>query len=164
MLCDIVKKNSAIKIKIKLPCHENLKAKCQICGIMAILFIFLIFNFYPAGSEFLSSASTKPDCPVVTEDDLLDFFDQNGTRSHWSRPVKDYSRPIAITFVLYFWGIVQVDEKNQELSFMASIYLGWQDELRVWNETFPLNCIKYVVLPIGETTRIWTPNLFFLHT
>ena len=105
----------------------------------------------------------KPECPLVNEDDIFDFFERNGTRSSWTRPVRNFSHPIAVSILFLLWSVVQLDEKSQELTTRASTFISWFDEFRVWNETFPLNCIDSVVLPFGQATKIWTPNICFVN-
>ena len=37
--------------------------------------------------------------------------------------------------------------------------MGWYDEVRVWNTTFPLMCLKSMSLKAGERTEIWLPDV-----
>ena len=53
-----------------------------------------------------------------------------------------------------------MDEKKGKLSnFNKFKFQNWRDELRVWNETFPLLCLDYLVLPHGSETGLWIPDL-----
>ena len=122
--------------------------------------ILTILNFEQIVSDF----QQQTECPLINENDIFDFFERNGTRSSWVRPVRNFSNPIGINFRLSVWGIIQLDEKHQELFVRGGIFITWFDEFRVWNETFPLNCTDTVTLPFGETTKIWTPNIFFINS
>ena len=132
-------------------------------AIFMTLLITLKLLYFVLSDGLPITSVSQPDCPLVNEDDIFDFFERNGTRSSWSRPVKNFSRPIAVTILFSLWSVVQLDEKNQELTTRASTHLYWFDEFRVWNETFPLNCIDSVVLPFGQATKIWTPNICFVN-
>ena len=101
------------------------------------------------------------DCPLVSETEIFEFFKRNGTRTHWTRPVRNFSDPVAITFELYVRSIVLLDEKHQEMFVRGSLFFTWKDEFRIWNNSYLLNCIDTVTLPFGEETNIWTPNIFF---
>ena len=100
-------------------------------------------------------------CPVVTEVDIYDYFQRNGTPSLWVRPVKDFNKPVEINIEFYVRNLVGLDEKNQELFIRGAMFLSWVDEFRAWNTTFPLNCMDTVSLPFGKDTNIWTPSIFF---
>ena len=134
---------------------KNLKIHCLL-GIVLIEFVGLSFSFLLPPLFYPNQT-----CPVVNEIDIFNFFQRNGTPSRWTRPVKDFTTSVGITFELAIRSIVQLDQKNQEIFIRGSIFMFWQDEYRIWNDTFPLNCVDTVTMPFGEETNIWTPNLFF---
>ena len=108
-----------------------------------------------------SYSSSEENCPLVNELDILRFFRENSTVESWIRPVKNFSQPVAILFDFSLRNIIELDEKNQELYVQGWLYIQWYDEFRIWNNTFPLNCIDTVAMPFGHDTKVWTPNIFF---
>ena len=105
--------------------------------------------------------STQQACPVVNENDILKFFNQNSAGSSWIRPVKNFNESVGLMIDLSVRNVVDLDERKQELYIRGYIYLQWYDQFRVWNNTFPLNCMDTVSLPFGKDTKIWTPSIMF---
>ena len=37
--------------------------------------------------------------------------------------------------------------------------MGWYDEFRIWNNSYPHSCVKSIVMPHGEVSGMWLPDV-----
>ena len=54
---------------------------------------------------------------------------------------------------------MNIDEKAGIILFKGYMVIWWFDEFRKWEKVFPYNCTEYLVIPPGEATGIWLPDV-----
>ena len=111
-----------------------------------------------------NSQTEEMDCGNVTEIDIYNFFEQHAPPSHWIRPVKSQNKPVPVNMELAIRSILGLNVLNQELFLTGSVFISWTDEFRIWNTTFPLNCVDTVTLEFGVNTKIWIPDICFFNS
>ncbi|GFO36506.1 neuronal acetylcholine receptor subunit alpha-10 [Plakobranchus ocellatus] len=87
----------------------------------------------------------------------LDLFESYNLES---RPVKNASHSVTITFALGLNQLLDLDEKNQVLTTSVWIYEEWRDEMLTWS---PSKYDGQSALMIPATT-IWLPDIFIFNT
>lgn len=77
-----------------------------------------------------------------------------------SRPVKNASHTVQVTFALALNQLLDLDEKNQILSTSVWIYEEWQDEMLRWS---PSNYDGQQAIMIPADS-VWLPDIFIFNT
>ena len=105
--------------------------------------------------------SSEANCSNVTisEKSIFDFFQSKEKIKDWIRPVKDYRHTIPIQIDFSLRNIIQVVEKSQEIHVRGYFEIFWIDQFRVWNDTWPQQCIPMVTMRHGIEDQIWTPSI-----
>ena len=132
--------------------------------MMIILMPVLICPFVIGSTFGLQPNVGTKNCSqvVVNEADIFHFFQQNANNVRsWQKPVKNFNTSVGVKVVASVSDIVGVNEKEKQLSIHTYVYLYWNDENHVWNETWPFNCVSSVVMNHGVSTGIWIPYLAF---
>ena len=123
-----------------------------------LLHFFLVLTTFQTHQVALSQINNCGNV-AVNDQDIFTFLQQGNPIREWVRPVKDYKTSVAVDVQLVLRNIVEVTEKNEEIFIRGYFYFEWSDELRKWDEIWPLNCIDYILLEPGPVTGIWTPNV-----
>ena len=117
---------------------------------------------------------------VKCEETLVSaYLKEQAPLNYWDRPVKDASKPVKVyvkmgltslpiivspisfCFFLFlfisFFCFNSQHEQAQHLDAKGLLNVGWVDEYRSWNSTFP--CIDSMIIPHGEKTGMWLPDV-----
>ncbi|XP_064599395.1 neuronal acetylcholine receptor subunit beta-3-like [Liolophura sinensis] len=71
------------------------------------------------------------------------------------RPVKNQSHAITVGVNVYLMYIHQLDEKEQEFSFSAWLYMEWSDDFLQWDPAMYNGVSSILVAP----TQVWRPDI-----
>ncbi|GFR89970.1 neuronal acetylcholine receptor subunit alpha-9-like precursor [Elysia marginata] len=77
-----------------------------------------------------------------------------------SRPVKNASHSVSVTFALGLNQLLDLDEKNQVLTTSVWIYEEWQDEMLTWSPN-EYDGQSALMIP---SSSIWLPDIFIFNT
>ena len=125
-------------------------------------FFALIFPTFVLACNCSSSKNSQSNCTneLVNDQDVLLYFQQDVQPiSSFVRPVKKQSTSVGVSVVFRLRQVVDVNEKNQEVSLNGYFMVRWYDELRRWDHLWPLSCVKYIVVKEVGQHDIWTPSL-----
>ncbi|CAL1526681.1 unnamed protein product [Lymnaea stagnalis] len=101
--------------------------------------------------------------PEVTQIDgpehklYLDLFSDYTAES---RPVKNASHTVQVTFALALNQLLDLDEKNQILSTSVWIYEEWKDEMLRWSPS-DYDGQQAIMIPADS---VWLPDIFIFNT
>lgn len=143
------------------------------------MILFLTFLIIISGviGQF-STNSSMGDCRLagIQEADVFQYLKvKNPNYTEDSRPVKYPTDPILIWISIGLYGIEEFVsnrsyrryrfrwplplqlESDGSVVFEGFIDASWQDEVLIWNETFPYNCIDAII--VRSAFPIWRPDL-----
>lgn len=127
---------------------------CRFARVLRLLIYTAAFLFHQGG------AVNSADIESISGPEHKLYLDLFKSYNLDSRPVKNASHSVSVTFALGLNQLLDLDEKNQVLSTSVWIYEEWKDELLTWS---PKDYDGQTALMIPSAS-IWLPDIFIFNT